>query len=87
MWLGSSGPLLRGLPTIQHSAVTHDAGDQQPRLVAPARDVGALGHCPTSVPMASSPIRVASRTMSQDPSDADVLGQLALIEAESNAAS
>jgi hypothetical protein len=40
--------------------------------------------------MASSPIRVASRTMSPDPSDADVpdtdiLGQLALIEAESNA--
>ena len=34
--------------------------------------------------MASSPSRVASRTMSQDPSDADVLGQLALIEAESN---
>ena len=69
MWLGSSGPLLRGLPTIQHSAVTHDGGDQQPRLVAPARDVGALGHCRTSVPMASSPIRVASRTMSPDPSD------------------
>jgi hypothetical protein len=35
--------------------------------------------------MASSLIRVASRTMSPDPSDADVLGQLALIEAESNA--
>jgi hypothetical protein len=40
--------------------------------------------------MASSPIRVASRTMSPDPSDADVpdtdvLRQLALIEAESNA--
>ena len=35
--------------------------------------------------MASSPIRVASRTMSPDPSDDDVLGQLALIEAESNA--
>ena len=34
--------------------------------------------------MASSPSGVASRTMSQDPSDADVLGQLALIEAESN---
>ena len=34
--------------------------------------------------MASSPIRVASRTMSQEPSDADVLSQLALIEAESN---
>ena len=35
--------------------------------------------------MASSPIRVASRTMSPDPSDDDVLAQLALIEAESNA--
>jgi hypothetical protein len=34
--------------------------------------------------MASSPGRVASRRMSQDRSDADVLGQLALIEAESN---
>ena len=35
--------------------------------------------------MASSPIRVASRTMSPDPSDDDVLAQLALLEAESNA--
>ena len=35
--------------------------------------------------MAPSPSRVASRTMSPDPSDDDVLGQLALIEAESNA--
>ena len=35
--------------------------------------------------MASSPIRLASRTMSPDPSDDDVLAQLALIEAESNA--
>jgi hypothetical protein len=34
--------------------------------------------------MASWPGRVASRRMSQDRSDADVLGQLALIEAESN---
>lgn len=34
--------------------------------------------------MASWPSRVASRTMSHDPSDADVLRQLALIEAESN---
>jgi hypothetical protein len=34
--------------------------------------------------MASRPSRVASGTMSQDPSDADVLRQLALIEAESN---
>ena len=35
--------------------------------------------------MASSPIRVASRTMSPDPSDDDVLAQLAQLEAESNA--
>ena len=35
--------------------------------------------------MASWPGRVASRTMSPDPSDDDVLAQLALIEAESNA--
>ena len=35
--------------------------------------------------MASWPSRVASRTMSPDPSDDDVLAQLALIEAESNA--
>ena len=34
--------------------------------------------------MALSPSRVASRTMSPDPSDTDVLAQLALIEAESN---
>jgi hypothetical protein len=34
--------------------------------------------------MASSPSRVASRTMSSEPSDADVLGQLALLEAEAN---
>ena len=90
MWLGSSGPLLRGLPTIHTQGGDHHGEHEQPRLVAPARDVGTLGHCRTSVPMASLPSRVASRTMSPDPSDIRRhrrrnSRQLALIEAESNA--